>query len=294
MSDSEGMDGRTGGVRIPQGAWIEWGGKGRPLHFGHANGFPPGTYGAFLRNFVPHFRVSSLESRPLWPGSDPAILRDWSPLVQDLRTALGNHGARSGVGMGHSLGAICSLWAAVDDPKLFRALVLVEPSLFTGPLSLAWKLLQRLRHVDRTPIVSGALRRRDRWGTRVEARAAWRGKPLFRPFRDECFEAYLDSGLTQDPEGGLRLRYPKAWEAAIFRSTPADVWDRVRRSPVPTLLVRGEHSDALTRAAARKCGRLLPQGEVIEVPGTGHMLPLEQPGAVADRILRWLQEVKAM
>jgi pimeloyl-ACP methyl ester carboxylesterase len=277
---------------VPPGAWIDWGGQGTPLHFGHANGFPPRTYGPFLRTFLPSYRVASLESRPLWPGADPKRLPDWSPLVGDLQVALEAHRFRGALGMGHSLGAITSLWAATEDPGLFRALVLVDPSFFAGSLSFAWKWLQRLRHVDRTPIVAGALRRRDRWGTRGEARAAWRDKPLFRTFRDECFEAYLDTGLAEVPEGGLRLRYPKAWEAAIFRTTPADPWDWVRRSPVPTLLVRGQHSNALTRGAVRKFDRLIPRGQSIEVPGTGHMLPLEQPGAVSDVILRWLQDAK--
>ncbi len=292
MSGEAGDVGRSNPMRVPPGAWIEWGGKGPPLHFGHANGFPPRTYGAFLRNFLPHFRVASLESRPLWPGADATRLPDWSPLVGDLQVALQSHRFRGGLGMGHSLGAITSLWAAVEDPGLFRALVLVDPSFFAGPISFAWGWLQRLRRLDRTPIVAGALRRRDRWGTRAEARAAWRDKALFRPFRDECFEAYLDTGLAEVPEGGLRLRYPKAWVAAIFRTTPADAWDWVRRSPVPTLLVRGRHSDALTRGAVRKFDRLIPNGQSIEVPGTGHMLPLEQPGAVSDVILRWLHDAK--
>jgi len=274
---------------IPDGAWIDWGGLGAPLHFGHANGFPPGTYAAFLQHFLPYFRVASLEARALWPGADPAVMkRGWTPLVRDLAEALETYGWRGGIGLGHSLGAICSLRASVEDPGLFRALVLVDPSFFTGPLALAWRGLQRLRRVDRIPIVAGALRRRDRFESRAQAKASWRDKALFRPFRDECFEAYLDSGLAPDDAGGLRLRFPKAWEAAIFRGTPADSWDWVRRSPVPTLLVRGESSDALSRAAARKFGKLVPNGTVLEVPGTGHMLPLEQPGAVADVILCWL------
>ncbi len=273
---------------MPDEAWLDWGGDGPPLHFGHANGFPPGTYAAFLSCLRARYHVCTLEARPLWPGSDPAGTRGWETLVQDLRAAVDRPGLRGGIGMGHSLGAICTLRAAVEDPGLFRALVLIDPSFFTGPLSFAWGWLQRLRRVDRTPIVAGALRRRDRWASRQEARAAWRDKPLFKPFCDECFDAYLDTGLADDPEGGLRLRYPKKWEAAIFRTTPADPWNWVRRSPVPTLLVRGETSQALSRAAARKFGRLVPQGAVIEVPGTGHMLPLEQPGAVADTVVRWL------
>ena len=285
------MAGIPPGAANPPAAWIDWGGTGHLMHFGHANGFSPRIYGPFLRCFLPEYRVASLESRPMWPGSDPTELHDWSPLALDLKKAVDSNGFRGSVGLGHSLGAICSLWAAADDPGLFRALVLVDPAFFSGPLSILWGAMQRLHRVDRTPIVAGAIRRRDRWPSRTEARRAWRDKPLFRDFREECFDAYLDTGLEQAPEGGLRLRYPKEWEAAIFRSTPASPWNLVRRSTVPILLVRGEHSNALSRASLRKFERLVRNGEAMEIPGVSHMLPLEQPGAVADRIQLWLQGV---
>ena len=280
-------------MTAPDGAWIDWGGAGRPLVFSHANGFPTRSYGAFLRQLGPGFRVSSLDARPLWPGADPAGLRTWQPLAEDLAETLAARGLRGAVGMGHSLGAVCSLRAAVADPGLFRALVLVDPVLFTGLRALSWGVMRRHAWVERTPIVAGAVRRRDRWATPAEAREGWRGKALFRDFTDECFDAYLAAALVPHPDGGWTLRYPKAWEAAIFRTTPADPWDWVRRSPVPTLVIRGGHSDTLSPAALARCRKVLPSVRVVEIPSAGHMAPLERPEAVAQVVNGFLREVGA-
>ncbi|MBP7125188.1 alpha/beta hydrolase [Myxococcota bacterium] len=273
----------------PAAAWRDWGGSGPLVHFGHANGFPPGSYRCLLGRLRSCYRIASLESRPLWPGGPgPEGLRSWEPLAEDLTDTLRDRGLRGILGVGHSLGAVLGLIAACRDPGLFRALVLVDPVLFTGPRAVIWRAMKRLGLGERTPIVSGALRRRDRWTSREAARGAWRDKPLFRSFRDDCFEAYLDEALEATEDGTLRLRYPKAWEAAIFRCTPSDPWNLVRTVQIPVLVLRGQRSDALTRAALRRCERLLPRGEVREVPGTGHMLPLEAPDRVAEAILDFL------
>lgn len=276
-------------MKAPDEALRDWGGMGPLLHFGHANGFPPGSYRCLIESLRQHHRVISLESRPLWPqGPSPANFRSWEPIAEDLRDTLCARGLRGILGVGHSLGAVTSLMAACRDPGLFRALVLLDPVLFTGPRARLWRWLKRLGLGERTPIVSGALRRRECWKDREAARTAWRGKPLFRTFREDCFEAYLDEALVPTGNGILCLRYPKAWEAAIFRCTPSDPWGFVRSVPIPVLVVRGERSEALTRTAWKRCGDLLPQGELLEIPGTGHMLPLEAPERVAEAVLRFL------
>lgn len=278
-------------MTAPDGAWIDWGGEGAPLVFSHANGFPTRSYARLLGLLRTGFRVASLDARPLWPGSDPSTLPDWGPLAADLQETVDARGFRGAVGMGHSLGAVCSLRAAVADPGLFRALVLIDPVLFTGFRAFAWGVMRRHGWTERTPIVAGAVRRRDRWQTPAEARDGWRRKALFRDFTDGCFDDYLADALVPHPEGGWTLRYPKAWEAAVFRTTPSSPWKWVRQAPVPTLVIRGEHSDTLSPAALERCGALLPKGRVVEVPGTGHMAPLERPEAVAEVVLEFLRDV---
>ncbi|MEU4441789.1 alpha/beta hydrolase [Actinosynnema sp. NPDC050801] len=60
---------------------------------------------------------------------------------------------------------------------------------------------------------------------------------------------------------------------------------------VPALVLVGEH-DALTPPAlARELAGVLRQGEYVELPGVGHLSPLEAPDAFASVVLDWRRRV---
>lgn len=279
-----------GQAPVPDSAWTEWGGDGPNLHFAHANGFAPGTYRKLFALLSARFRVQAMEARPMWPGAPVIPLPGWAPLVGDLGHGLRSRGLRGCLGVGHSLGAVCSMLAAVEDPGLFRALVVIDPVLFTGVRSVVWHFVRRRGWMERVPLVRNAANRRDRWVSREAAREAYGPKPFFATWDPACLDDYLAAGLAGS-DGDLRLRYPREWEARIFADTPASLWDRIARVPVPTLVVRGAGSVTLTAAAARRARDTLPQGHLVEVPGTTHMLPVERPEAVAGIVAEFLDGV---
>lgn len=271
--------------------WVDRGGEGPDLVFAHANGFPVGSYRPLLNQIQGKFEVFGWESRPLVPGTDPQGISGWDALSDDLRLGIENRFSNPVIGVGHSLGGVCSLLAASSNPQLFRALVLLDPVMFSGLRSLTWGLLKRWGRAHTMPLMAGALRRRDSWSDRELVRRSWSGKPAFEGWTDEAFNAYLEHGIVEDEDsGGYRLRYPKAWEARIFELTPHDVWNEVAKLQVPVLVLRGEHSDTFTASAVRKFGRVAPNAKCTVVEGTGHMLPMQRPDAVARIVLEWLSE----
>lgn len=267
-----------------RGGWTEWGGDGPLLHVAHANGFPPDAYRALLESLRGRFRVVTSELRPLWPGAEPAACASWLELADDLVALLERQGGRGAIGVGHSLGGVVSAFAAVRAPELFCRLLLVDPVIFSGPRAWVWGWMQRLGLEHRLPLVGDARRRRDRWPDRDSARRAWRRRPVFARWQERCFEDYLEAGLVPHADGGYELRYPKAWEARIFETSPADPWAELRRLSVPVRVLRGAHSDTLLPGAARRLVRDLPDCRVEEVPDTGHLLPFEHPHEVAARL----------
>lgn len=277
----------------PDSAWIDWGGDGPALHLAHANGFPIGSYRSLVGQLTPSFRVVSMEARPLWSPDDPETLRDWRPMAEDLRAGLRRRGLRGLLGVGHSLGGTLTALAAAADPGLFAALVLIDPVIFTRPRSWLMAAVRRLGLMRRFPLVRHARERRDHWPRRAAVRTAYRGRPTFRSWTSEAFEDYLDAGFVDDPGGGLRLRYPRAWEARIFEVCPADVWRELARIPVPVLFLRGEASDTFLRTAARRGVRQLADARSIEIPASSHFLPFERPAEVAREIVRFAAEVRS-
>jgi pimeloyl-ACP methyl ester carboxylesterase len=270
----------------------DWGGTGPVLHLAHANGFPPGTYRKLIELLKPRYHVFTLRGRWLVPGTDPRSMRNWDDLADDLAQALRARGLEGVVGVGHSMGGVATLLASVKHPGLFRAVVALDPVLFTGSRALLIQALGLLGMRHRIPPASLARRRREHWGSREEAATSYRKKALFRHFDPECFQDYITHGLTEAPEGGFRLSIPTAWEARVFETSPHGVWRKLRSVAVPSLVVRGSDSDTLLPPALERVKRTLPGVRAEEQPGT-HLFPLEHPEECARRILSFPDTVPA-
>jgi pimeloyl-ACP methyl ester carboxylesterase len=265
----------------------DWGGTGPVLHLAHANGFPPGSYRKLIERLKPRYHVFTLRGRCLVPGEDPRAMRDWDDMADDLARALRARGLEGVVGVGHSMGGVATLLASVKDPGLFRAVVALDPVLFTGTRLLMLQTLGLLGLRHRVPPASLARRRRETWNSREEAATSYRKKALFQRFDPECFQDYLTHGLTEVPGGGFRLTIPRSWEARVFETSPRGLWRKLRAVPVPALVLRGEDSTTLLPAALERVQRVLPGVRTEAQPGT-HLFPLEQPEECGRRILSFL------
>jgi pimeloyl-ACP methyl ester carboxylesterase len=271
-------------------AWHDWGGTGPVLHFAHANGFPPGTYRRLIGDLTRRHHVVSMSARPLWPDSRHVELRDWSVFAEDLRAELNRQGLRGIVGVGHSLGAVTSLLAAAADPGLFSAVVAVDPLVLTGAHSLFWGTVKAVGLGGQISLVRGARRRRELWSDRGEARTSYSSKKVFASWDPEVLDDYLDAGMIDLPQGGVRLRYQREWEARIFSAAPHDLWAQLRRVSVPTLFVQGEHSDTFLDAARTRVEREVPGSRTVVIADSSHFLPMERPSELAGVVDEFLEE----
>lgn len=265
----------------------DWGGQGPVLHFAHANGFPPGAYRKLLAKLTSRAHVVSARSRDLVPGTEPRSLRDWDDLAEDLIASLRARGLKGVVGVGHSVGGVATVLAALKEPSLFERVVLLDPTLLTGLHRLVFTLAGPLGLRGRIPPASLAHRRREHWSSREEAFASYRKKPLFQHFDPDCLQDYVTSGLREAPQGGFQLAIPRQWEARIFETGPRDIWRRLRGLKVPTLVLRGAGSDTLSAQGLERVRRTLPEALTETVPGS-HLFPLEEPEACAQHILGFL------
>ena len=278
--------------RADAGVWQDWGGSGPALHFAHANGFPPGTYRKLIDGLTNHHHVFSMAARPLWPGSKPQVLRDWSLFAEDLRAGLDRRGLRGVVGVGHSLGAVISLLASAADPELFSAVIAVDPLILTGAHSLFWGTAKKLGLNGRIRLVRGALRRRELWSDRGQARVTYSSKRVFASWDPEVLDDYLETGMVDLPQGGVRLHYPREWEARIFAAAPHDLWAHLRKVSVPTLFVQGKHSDTFLDAARARVEREVPGSRTVVIADGSHFVPMERPGELGRVIDEFLGSIK--
>jgi len=275
--------------------WVSLSRGARIALLAPANGFPPQVYAPLARALAPDLAVWGWVPLPMRAqGPPPADLR-WEDLAREYAAHLDDLTERPVIGLGHSLGGVMTLMAAVLRPEKFRAVVLLDPVIFEPRVLRAIRRWQRQgAPVDSAfPLARlkrGALRRRREFPSREAALRHFRSRPLFQKWQDAALEGYVRYGLrpAEDPSSGWHLAYDPRWEAAIFAAVPTDVWRWVRRVRVPGLVLFGEHSEMGTPATRCLLQRRWSQVEVQVLSGEGHLFPMEAPEKAAEAIQTWL------
>ncbi|MBN1178429.1 MAG: alpha/beta hydrolase [Anaerolineae bacterium] len=275
-------------MSLPIDMLHDFGGDGPVLHLAHANGIPPATYRVIARHLTDHYHVIGLPARPLWPDSRPEQMPSWHPMACDLTAGLDGLGLRGIVGVGHSMGGVATMWASIARPDLFHAVVLIDPVILPPAVLRTLRVMRGLGLRTRQPLVQGALRRRRTWPSRQDCYAHYQGRGIFAAWPDDSLRAYVDAGTRTRSDGSVELIYPPEWEAHIFATAPADVWQDVPYLKPPTLVVYGERSDTFRATSQRHMARRAPHTRFAVIPTAGHMVPLERPAQTAEEILRFL------
>ena len=104
------------------------------------------------------------------------------------------------------------------------------------------------------------------------------------------------SGLRKNLRVGENGRYYWHWDPRLTRGTPAamaEIGSRMSQAAqhvaLPTLLVRGEHSELVTEEAIAAFKALLPAAEYVDVKGARHMVAGDENSLFNQAVLDFLQ-----
>jgi len=259
----------------------------QPIFFAHANGFPSATYGKLFAALAPDYDVSHVACQ----GHDPRFPVDdnWRGLVDELLHHVQGQPAPVW-GVGHSLGGVLHLHAAMRRPDLYRGVIMLDSPVFTRVERWLIRGAKQVGLIDRITPAGRTLGRRASFPDPETARRYFSSKALFQGFDPECLDAYLEHGLAQAAQG-WQLRFDPATEIGIYRSVPHELPMPGRPLDVPVAMISGRQS-RVVRPRHALAVRALPKGEYHAVPG-GHMFPLERPVDTASLIKglcdRWSQ-----
>jgi len=285
---------------------FEVGGSGPLLHFLHANGYPPDCYSPLFELLKTEYRIFGMTLRPLWDGAKPDEIQSWHPFSDDLLRFLAERMEQSGnnrsadrepdamIGVGHSIGAIVTLRAALRDPTKFRALVLIDPVLFVPFIQIMSKVTRALGlGVGTNSLIAGAQRRRRSFDDLETVFNGYRTRNVFRYMTDESLQAYVDGITKPKPDGGFELVYSPEWEVQIYRTAiqDMDIWGNLQKLEIPTLFIRGAETDTFLENAAKLVKRKQPRVRVETLAKSTHLLPLERPKEIFGIMQSFLKEV---
>jgi pimeloyl-ACP methyl ester carboxylesterase len=274
--------------------YFDLGGTGQPLHFLHANGYPPECYKPLLELLKTQYHIFGMLLRPLWPNSNPSEIQNWKPFSDDLLEFLAPPQPTPVIGVGHSIGAIVTLRAALRDPTKFRALVLIDPVLFVPSFQWTWSIVRAVGLGDRFhPLIAGAKKRRRAFDDLETMYRRYRKRSIFRYMSDESLRSYIEGITKRKPAGGgYELVYSPEWEAQIYRTGmhDFDIWRDLPKLKLPTLFIRGAETDTFMEKAARLVQWKQPQARVETLDKSTHLLPLERPDEVFNIMQSFLKE----
>lgn len=162
--------------------------------------------------------------------------------------------------VGTSLGALVGLALAAQVSTPVAKLVLND----AGPV-LGRAALERIgTYVGTAPVFAGI----------EEAEAYVRTVAAsFGPHSDAQWRFLTETVVRALPEGGLRMHYDPKLADPFLAALPEqdmNLWPYYDAITCPTLVLRGEHSDLLSRETCRQMSERGPKAKVVEIAGVGH------------------------
>ncbi|HYS12660.1 MAG TPA: alpha/beta hydrolase [Burkholderiaceae bacterium] len=243
----------------------------------HSNASQSGQWRELMHTLAPTFHVLAADA--YGAGKSAAWQSDRAVTLRDEVAFLEPVFARAGdpfVLVGHSYGAAVALIAAISQPHRVRALALYEPTLF-GLLDAKAPAPDEVDGIRRVfARVAAAADAGDANGAGERFIDYWSG--------EGAWDRIPDARKTPMADSVLNIR---AWVNALFNEpTPLAAFSRL---DIPVLYMMGKDSPAPSRSVGRLLTQVLPQVELVEFEGVGHMGPITDAEQINESIVRFLE-----
>lgn len=245
----------------------------------HSNCSSSGQFKALMDTLGSHFHVTAFDAygagkTPAWSQSSRLSLSDEVALAETVMPQAGEQV----ILIGHSYGAAVALMTALANPARVSAMVVYEPTLF----SVVNQVHAPPNGVDAMRVV---------W--KASAQAIESGDP------DTAARLFIDFWSGEGAWENTPLRHKDAillairdvddWATALHNdSTPLSAFAELT---CPVLYMKGENSRLPAHAVADVLTSVLPNAQVIEFEGIGHMGPITHPNVVNEAIVSFLNRV---
>lgn len=257
------------------------------IHFAHANGFPAQTYNKLFSYLTDDYEINYIERHahnPKFP-----VTNGWSFLATELCEEIKKHYRQKIIGVGHSLGGILHFLVAVENPELYKAIVLLDAPLISRLSGTGLKFLKRTKMIDKLPLTRATRFRRAVWQSKTEAFYHFRQKEKFQSFDEDVLRDYIEYGTIEDAGKNAKLLFNPKIEAEIYRTIPDDFVKFRGKLKVPAAYIGGTMSREGRLARLDFMRKHFPIN-FYTIEGT-HLFPFEKPAETAEFIRKALADL---
>jgi esterase len=264
--------------------YLDWGQNGPPILWLHGGALTAHTYDLVCLAMRANYHCIALDQR----GHGDS---EWSPTqdygykshASDITSFVALLGWQRFVLVGMSMGGLNSIAYAAENSDRLAGLVLIDVGPEVRPAGAA-----RIRDFTSVQVLDSV----DDFVTRAME---------FNPRRNpQLLRRSLHHNLRQRPDGKWmwkwdpRPREARAREGAVMEEVNRRsqlLWADVDRIGCPTLVVRGAESDVFLDDDAAKLTARLKRGRTATIPGAGHTVQGDNPGALIKEITRFLRDI---
>jgi pimeloyl-ACP methyl ester carboxylesterase len=269
--------------------------RGPRLMLSHGNGFAIDGYFNFWSRFLEGFDVVVFDMRSHGqnPRAEPPN-HDYAHMMPDLdaicRTVADEFGKKPTAGLFHSMSAQCAMLRALEGRSEFVALALFDPPDVPPPGHPLRGKMEDYEH----KLARWARQRRTHFDDPMELASEYASTRSGQRWAEGAAELMARAVLQPDPAGGWRLACPAELEASMYLDViPLRLWPKRSDFAMPVKLIGADPDKPYPAATALSNRALAAEGgfDYAAIPGTTHLLQLEEPAACAEAALQFLREI---
>jgi len=241
-------------------------GDGAPVLFLHALGTSLGLFDGVLAGLPPGLRLIPADMRGHGGSDVPPAPYTMGALVSDAEAVLEALGATGAVVVGVSIGGMIAQGLAAKRLDLVRGLVLSRTGARIGTRAL-WE--ERIAAVRAGGIEAIAEATLDRW---------------FGP-------DHRRGPLAETWGARLRATTPEGWMGCAAAIAGTDFWTPTAALRLPTLGIGGTDDGSTPPDLVCETAGLIPGSRFALMRRSGHLPPVDAPGAFAEHLAGFLRDI---
>lgn len=273
------------GVRLVA---YEWGTPGgQQVVLAHATGFHGRCWDRIIERLPSGWHVFAYDARGHGRSEKTAPVT-WGRFGEDLAGMLAAFDIRDAIGVGHSMGGHCMVYACASNPERFKRLVLIDPVIFA-----------REKYQD-PPVAFTSLddhpisRRRDRFDSWQAFYERLQDRHPYSLWQKDILEDYCQYGVLPAANGdGVELACPGRVEASVYMGNyDTDPYPLIPQITQPVQILRAPGSDQdipeMDFAASPTwpgLAELFVNGQDCYESELTHFMPMQDPDRITQYII---------
>ncbi len=248
--------------------YVKWMGKGPKILLIHSMGMDAHSMDKLAESLKDKYSILSLTILGHGDSGSPSTHLPLDEHAEIMRNCYKQLNFYPSVLIGHSVGGMMGMILTAEYPKEFKGLVLVDIAPFdsTG------------RHSRPAPP--------EYFDNEGKAREWLKERyPGFTKY-------YYDNRIKYAFKGKDGKLLLKPTGDSVRSGLVIDLWKYVENIQCPVLMLKGAESETISPTARVKMEKTVPKIEVIEVKGTGHMIPQDVPERFEELITGFLAKIK--